>query len=203
MTISMTTIKHSIVAIAISILAIGAIQAQSGTTANKSDAKIEKKRAEIRKMAADTLDRLYKAQPQAKGAVEKAVGYAVFSNRGVKLLLSGSGKGQGIVVSNRTGKEVYMKMFELQVGPGVGVKKFKVIFVFQTEKAFNNFADAGLDLGAQMSAAAKPSDSKGASIAGAASVADGVWMYQLTDKGLALEITAKGTKYFKDKELNP
>jgi len=27
-------------------------------------------------------------------------------------------------------------------------------------------------------------------------------MYQLTDKGLALEITAKGTKYYKDDDLN-
>jgi len=34
------------------------------------------------------------------------------------------------------------------------------------------------------------------------SVADGVWMYQLTDKGVALELTAKGTKYYKDGDLN-
>ena len=33
-------------------------------------------------------------------------------------------------------------------------------------------------------------------MAGAASVSEGVWMYQLTDKGVALEITAKGTKYY-------
>jgi hypothetical protein len=39
-------------------------------------------------------------------------------------------------------------------------------------------------------------------MAGAVSVSDGVWMYQLTDKGLAAEITAKSTKYFKDDDLN-
>jgi DNA-binding PadR family transcriptional regulator len=27
-------------------------------------------------------------------------------------------------------------------------------------------------------------------------------VYQLTDAGLALELTAKGTKYYKDKDLN-
>ena len=37
---------------------------------------------------------------------------------------------------------------------------------------------------------------------GAVSVSDGVWMYQLTDKGLALEITAKSTQYYKDGDLN-
>ena len=37
---------------------------------------------------------------------------------------------------------------------------------------------------------------------GALAVAPGVWMYQLTDKGLALEATVKGTKYWKDSDLN-
>jgi len=27
-------------------------------------------------------------------------------------------------------------------------------------------------------------------------------VYQLTDKGVALELTAKGTKYYKDDDLN-
>ena len=38
--------------------------------------------------------------------------------------------------------------------------------------------------------------------AGAMSVSPGVWLYQLTDDGLAAELTAKGTKYYKDAELN-
>jgi len=33
-------------------------------------------------------------------------------------------------------------------------------------------------------------------------VAPGVWLYQLTDNGLALELTAKGTKYFRDGDLS-
>jgi hypothetical protein len=61
--------------------------------------------------------------------------------------------------------------------------------------------NSGWELGGQATAAAKNGD-KGASMEGAASVADGVWMYQLTDKGIALEITAKGTKYYKDGDLN-
>ncbi len=30
----------------------------------------------------------------------------------------------------------------------------------------------------------------------------GVWLYQLTDDGLAVELTAKGTKYYRDDDLN-
>jgi hypothetical protein len=33
-------------------------------------------------------------------------------------------------------------------------------------------------------------------------VAPGVWVYQLTGDGLAVELTAKGTKYYKDADLN-
>jgi hypothetical protein len=39
-------------------------------------------------------------------------------------------------------------------------------------------------------------------MAGPASVSEGVWMYQLTDKGLAAGIIAKDNKYYKDDDLN-
>ena len=162
----------------------------------------EKERTEIRQMSQDTLARLYKAQPSAKAAVEKAYGYAVFSNTGVKILLAGSGKGKGMAINNQTKGEIFMKMLELQAGLGMGVKKFRVIFVFENEKAFDEFVNSGWEFGGQTSAAAKTSPEKGGSMEGAASVSDGVWMYQMTDKGLALELTGKGTKYSKDDDLN-
>ena len=162
----------------------------------------EKERTEIRQMSQETLARLYKAQPSAKAAVQKAYGYAVFSNTGIKILFGGSGNGKGVAINNKTKAETFMKMFEIQAGRGMGVKKFRVIFVFDNEKAFNGFVNSGWEFGGQTSAAAKTSPDKGGSMQGAASVSDGVWMYQMTDKGLALEITGKGTKYSKDKDLN-
>ena len=63
------------------------------------------------------------------------------------------------------------------------------------------FINSGWDFGGQTTAAATTGN-KGAAMAGAVSVADDVGMYQLTDKGIALEITAKGTKYYKDSDLN-
>jgi hypothetical protein len=33
-------------------------------------------------------------------------------------------------------------------------------------------------------------------------VAPDVWVYQITKKGLALQLTLQGTKYYKDDELN-
>jgi lipid-binding SYLF domain-containing protein len=159
------------------------------------------KQVKVRSAAQKVLKQLYKSSPDAKGAVENATAYAVFSNTGVKILLAGSGRGKGIAIHNKTHKETFMKMVELQAGLGVGVKKFSVVFVFDNDKVFNNFVNSGWQFGGQATAAAKTSNS-GAAKSGAASVSDGIWMYQLTDKGIAAEITAKSTKYYKDDDLN-
>jgi lipid-binding SYLF domain-containing protein len=170
-------------------------------SARATDDKVEQKQIEIREMAQDTLQRLYKANPKTRAAIKHASGYAVFSNLGVKILVAGSGNGRGLAVDNKSKQETFMKMLEVQAGLGMGVKKFRVIFVFDTHSAFDNFVNSGWQFGGQSTAAAKVGDA-GGSLAGAVSVSDGVWMYQLTDKGLALEITAKGTKYYKDDDLN-
>ena len=101
--------------------------------AHAADDKKAKEQQEVRKMAHDTLQRLYKAEPEAKGAVEGAAGYAVFSNTGLKIFMFGSGKGEGIAVNNKSKTETFMKVVELQAGLGFGVKKFSVIFVFDNE----------------------------------------------------------------------
>ena len=170
-------------------------------TADAADTKTEKNQKQIRDMAHDTLQQLYKADARTRAVVKGAAGYAVFSNLGVKILVAGSGNGKGLAVNNKTKSETFMKMIELQAGLGMGVKKFRVIFVFDNEKALNGFVNSGWEFGGQTTAAAKNGD-QGAAMAGAVSISDGVWMYQLTDKGLALEITAKGTKYYKDNDLN-
>jgi lipid-binding SYLF domain-containing protein len=170
-------------------------------SAHAADDKETKEQTKVRDVAHKTLQQLYKAQPKAKTAVEQAAGYAVFNNMGVKILLAGSGEGKGVAVNNKTKKETFMKMIELQVGLGIGVKKFSVVFVFDNDKVFNNFINSGWEFSGQATAAAKTGD-KGGSMAGAASVSDGVWMYQMTEKGLAAEITAKSTKYYKDHDLS-
>ncbi len=159
-----------------------------------------KEQAEVRKAAQDALAAVYKAAPSARKAVESAAGYAAFSNFGMKILVAGGGSGEGIAVNNKTKAMTYMKMAEIQAGLGFGAKKFQVVWVFETEKALNDFINSGWEFGGQATAAAKSRD-KGSAYQGA-SRSPGVWNAQVTDKGLALELTAKGTKYYKDGDLN-
>ena len=161
----------------------------------------EKQRESILSRSDEVLAALYKSEPQAKSAVEQAYGYATFSNFGVKIFFAGSGTGRGLAINNKTKEKTFMNMAELQAGLGLGIKKFMLIWVFETEQAFNKFVNSGWELGGQASAAAK-AGGKGGSFQGAVKVASDIWLYQLTDAGLAVELTATGTKYYKDNDLN-
>jgi lipid-binding SYLF domain-containing protein len=190
--------RLGIFAIVLMLAAVASPPSASGADDAK---KKETARADINKMANETLSRLYKAQPQAKTAVAKSAGYAVFSNFGMKIFVAGGGSGKGVAVNNASKKNTYMKMAEVQAGLGMGVKKFRLVWVFENQKDLDGFINSGWELGGQTSAAAK-TGSQGAAFAGAMSIAPGIWLYQLTDDGLALELTAKGTKYYKDGDLN-
>lgn len=159
------------------------------------------KRAEINKMRRETLARLYKLHPGAQGAVQKAAGYAVFSNVGINLILLSAAGGSGVARNNKTGKDTYMKMVSGGLGFGLGVKDFRGVFVFATTDKLESFINSGWEASAQADAAAKAGD-KGGALAGAVTVAPGVTLYQITENGLALQATIQGTKYFKDDDLN-
>lgn len=162
----------------------------------------EERRQDIRDVTRNTLERLYQSQPAARGAVERSAGYAVFSNFGMKILLAGGGSGSGIAIDNKSKTETFMKMLEVQAGLGMGVKKFRVVWVFEKSSDFNAFVNSGWEVGAQATAAAQAGGKGAEAYTGAVSIKPGVWIYQLTDEGLAAELTAKGTKYSKDDALN-
>jgi lipid-binding SYLF domain-containing protein len=170
------------------------------SVANAGDSP-DKKREKSRKMADKTLHELYKLKPTAQGAIQKSAGYAVFDNMGTNLLVLSTARGSGLAVQTKSKQETFMKMVSAGAGLGVGVKDYRVIFVFENDGAFNNFLNSGWSGSAQADAAAKAGD-KGGAYSGAEEVAPGVWVYQITKNGLALQLTLQGTKYYKDDDLN-
>lgn len=198
------TMKHNtwfLFGCALSVLSFISFLAPSVSVGAPTKEQIEQQKADIRKMADETLARLYKSQPAAQEAVRKAAGYAVFSNFGMKIFFAGGGSGKGLAVNNTNKNTIFMKMIEIQAGFGFGVKTFRLIWVFENKGDLDNFINSGWEIGGQATAAAQASG-EGAALAGAMSIKPGVWLYQLTDDGLAAELTAKGTKYYKDENLN-
>ena len=180
-----------------SILAVALLSAGMCMAADDN----EEKRQKTRKMAAEALQDLYKLEPAAQAAIQKAAGYAVFDNMGVNVLLLSTARGSGLAVNNKTKQETFMKMASAGAGVGMGVKDYVVVFVFGNEKALAQFLDSGWSGSGQADAAAKAGE-KGGAYSGAAEVAPGVWVYQITKNGLALQLTLQGTKYYKDDKLN-
>jgi len=158
------------------------------------------KRQSILSMKNEVLSDLYKLKPDVKSKISKAPGYAVFNNANVNIILASFGGGYGVVRNNRSGKYTYMKMGEVGVGLGLGAKDFRIVFVFHSTRSMNRFVEKGWAFGVQADAAAKAKD-KGAAVGGELTV-DNMTIYQLTETGLALQATVKGTKYWKDDSLN-
>jgi lipid-binding SYLF domain-containing protein len=134
-----------------------AAESPAGLFGPKGDSNAEKK-AGIRKQRDEMLTQLYAANPDMKKALKKAAGYATFKQVNVNLLLLATGNGYGVVVDNRTRKEIFMRMGSLGGGIGAGVKDVRVIFVFHDAKVMKQFIEEGWQFGGQADAAAKHED---------------------------------------------
>lgn len=161
----------------------------------------DEERAELLKERQESLSMLYKEHPNTKGRISSAYGYATFQNWGINLLLISTERGSGVAHNNKTGKDTFMKMFSGGVGPGLGVKDFRAILIFDNKEVFDSFVESGWEANAQADAAAQ-SDGKGAAADGSITVVKGMTLYQLTKNGLALQATIQGTKYWIDEDLN-
>ena len=151
-------------------------------------------------MKQEVLAELYQLKPETRSKVAQSPGYAVFSNANINLILASFSGGQGVVKDNRTGQHTYMNMGEAGIGFGLGVKDFRAVFVFHDHDNLKNFIDSGWEFGAHADAAAKAGNKGGA--VGGEVIFGGITVYQLTESGLALQATVKGTKYWKDTSLN-
>ncbi len=166
-----------------------------------NEGKIIQARLQVREMAQDALSTLYEVAPGTQRAIERAAGYGVFSTFGLKLFFAGGTTGKGMVVNQRTHRQTFMKMVQVQGGLGFGVNQNRLIFVFTTERALRNFVDQGWEFGGQANLSAM-AGGQGTMFSGAAAVSPGVYLYQLTETGLSATMTVSGTKYFKDTDLN-
>ena len=163
---------------------------------------LDEERAELQEKREWTLGKLYEEIPSARYAVENSYGYAVLNNTGVKILVLGSSHGRGTAVNNETGEEVFLRMQEGQAGLGLGVKEYALIFIFDTPEAWEGVVRSSGWKASGAATAAANDGVNGDSFEGAAVVGDGIWVYQLTTKGLALELAIKGTRIYPDKDLN-
>ncbi len=188
----------------------------------------EEKRADVLKKRDDMLAELYRYRPNLRNRLEKAPGYATFSSLSMKLMVTSSSRGYGVVVDNETGKETFMKVASYGAGVGAGIKDQRLVIIFKTREMMNRFVEQGWQFGVQtearvavegegagmeMSGASSSGGTGGSVDIGAQTDQDGavgagaraqgtMEIYQFTETGVSVSATASGTKYWKDSKLN-
>ncbi|MFW8590511.1 YSC84-related protein [Glaciecola sp. 2405UD65-10] len=184
------------VSLSFALIAIMAI----GGCASMGSGSVSEKRQAILNMQQATLNKLYAEKPDTRAQISNAAGYAVFSNANINIIFFAAGTGYGVVTNKLTGAQTYMNMAEGGVGLGLGAKDYRIVMVFHTQKAIKHFVENGWTMGGNADATAKAGD-KGASADGEGYLG-GVSVYSMTESGLALQATVKGTKFWVDKALN-
>jgi lipid-binding SYLF domain-containing protein len=147
------------------------------------------------KMAATGLEKLYQADPKAREAVEKAVGYAVFDITSIYAILFVGQKGTGVMFDNATKKPTFMVSARAGTGPGVGKQRVYQVFVFKSKEAMSQFTLAG-GLGGDVSATVSTGTG-----GGVRSFNPTVDIYQIPESGLAVQASWGGTVYSVDTQL--
>lgn len=188
----MSAARFTAVVLMLTVVGCTATGLNSGTPAER--------RASIQSMRQEVLAELYSIKPDTRAQIAESNGYAVFSNANINLIFASFGGGVGVVHSNNPPADTYMRMGEVGIGIGAGVKDIRAVLIFHNQEALDRFMDVGLSVGGEADAAVKAGD-LGAAVGGEA-VVDNVTVYQLTQSGLALQATIMGTRYWQDGDLN-
>ena len=150
-------------------------------------------RAKLNEMSGQVLERMYQKYPSSEKAVQLSYAYCTISASAVKWGIVGDDHGRGVAVNNETDERIYVKMKEVSLGVNFGAKEYDLLFVIANKEAWDRFISGNIKFGTEVSAQASDGVS-GDTFADATIVANGVWVYQLDKKGLAVELSFKGAR---------
>jgi len=191
----MRTISHFLGRAALAAACLAPMAPASAQDAQPSAEAREAERSARLKLAAEGLDKLYRLQPDARAAVAKGAGYAVFEVNSIYAIMFVGQKGQGVLFDNATKKPTFMLSTRLGTGPGVGKQKVYQVFVFKSKSAMEQFVlagEAGGDLGASVSTGTGGMTR---------SFNPSIDIYQIPESGMALQASWGGTVYTVDDQL--
>ena len=155
----------------------------------------EEKRAFLTELETTTLAELVTEFPEAQDDVDRAVGYAVFSNQATKIPIVGGGEGIGVVVDSETGDRSYLKLTRLDVGGGLGVKTYRLVTLFFDREALQKLARGKVEFGAGLEAGAGDKEVGTGAGGVAGSRTEKYVMYQLSDTGVSATFTVRMIRY--------
>lgn len=154
------------------------------------------RRAEIVRMAEDTIETLRGENASAATLLEEAHGWAVFDTTKGGLIVTGAG-GTGVARELETGEETFMHLGAGGVGLGAGLENYKLVMLFEDKPTFDEFVRGHWDGSISAQAAAGEEG-----VAAEEQFVDGTRVYRLTDAGLIAQVDVTGMRFWPSDELN-
>jgi lipid-binding SYLF domain-containing protein len=151
--------------------------------------KSEAKKEDLQAGAQRAVDRMVAADPDLRGVIDSAYGYAVFPKVGKGGLIVGGAYGRGIVYEqgNMIG---YADLTQASVGAQIGGQTYSELIAFENKEALNRFKQNQIELSANASAVILK---KGA--AKAARYENGVAVFIEPRAGAMAEASVGGQKF--------
>ena len=105
------------------------------------------KREEIKQVAQETINTLTADDPALQTAIDASAGYFVAQVSAVSAPVVGGGFGIGVLYDKENGTRTYMDVRRYDLGMGLGVRKFRLLLVFNNREALDEFRRGGWDRG--------------------------------------------------------
>jgi len=154
------------------------------------------RRAEISRMAEETIETLRAENPSAANLLEQAHGWAVFDTTKGGLIVTGAG-GTGVAREIATGKETFMHVGAAGIGLGGGLENYKLVMLFEDRPTYDAFVRGQWDgsISAQAAAGAEGAAAEEPFVGG-------IRVYRLTDAGLIAQVDVSGMRFWPSDDLN-
>lgn len=161
-----------------------------------SQEQISEQRGKVLGMTDKALARLYAQKPEARKEIEQAAGYGVFDVTAINAVVLVGSRGPGVIVDNKTKAQTFMLSMRAGTGPGLGYQELYQIFIFKSREAMDQFKLGGKAGGDLVASTTVGTDAQ------QLSANPYIKVYQLSEKGYALQANWGGAVYVVDPDLN-
>lgn len=143
-------------------------------------------RAEVMQAASDTIAELVVTSPELRQELNSSVGYLAGRMSATKLPILGGGYGLAMLHDTENGTRTFLNVRRFDLGAGLGAGRFRVLVVFGTRDALEDFRDGTWQpgIGAETAIGAT-----GTSML--TTVGDGYTVHVVSETGAALAATAR------------
>lgn len=146
--------------------------------------------------ASELIAMLVTDNPELQRSVDDAEGYFAARISATKVPVLGGAFGIGVLFDKESGSRTYMNATRFDIGAGMGAGRFRVLILFENRQALEQFRTGTWERGAGAVSAAGTHSGSVRRVS-----ADGYLVHVVSEKGAAVALTARATKFSVNHDL--